>query len=192
MVTAAANAVLVVFYGLIAIEMINAIIRGRQLLSNPLLTATAAVFVTCTLGHGAHFEHATLSIAGFGGTAANVATRAEFGDLRLVFWDTFTAVVTIYFYTLRSRLAIVYRGAALCEDMAQRERQALELHDNVVQGLVRAKMELDLGNREEGRRAIGEALDASRRVITQLLGEEEAGMTLGPGDLRRTRAAGGP
>lgn len=192
MVTAVANAILVLIYGLIAIEMITAIVKGRQLLSNPLLTATAAIFVSCTLGHGIHLEHAVLAAAGAygaGGVAVGEAVRAEFSDPRLYIWDGFTALVAIYFYTLRSRFAIVYRGAALCEDMAKRESQALELHDGVVQGLVEAKMQLDMGHREDGRKALERTLEASRSIITGLLGKPGSEIALGPGELTRAQPA---
>jgi hypothetical protein len=193
MVTAAANAVMVFIYGLIAISMIRAIIDGRQLRSNPLLTATAAIFVACTLGHGAHMAHslaATAAIWGEGGDAS-AAIRAVFGDVRLVVWDGITALVAIYFFTLRSRFAVVYRGAAFCEDMAKREADALEMHDNIVQGLAQAKMALDLGRREEGYAAIESTLDASRRIMTSMLGAEGTELALGPGDIRRQAPAGG-
>ncbi len=193
MVTAGANAVLVFIYALIAIEMIRAIIDGRQLRSNPLLTATAAVFVTCTLGHGAHLMHAFFAQPVFWDVPAGAAldaVRAEFGDPRLVWWTVFTAGTAIYFYTLRSRFAIVYRGAALCEDMAKREAQALEMHDDIVQGLSRAKLALELGRQEEGRAAVEATLAASRRIITEILGTEGSEIALGPGDLRRGVAAG--
>jgi hypothetical protein len=179
---------MVVIYGLIAISMLRAIIDGNQLRSNPLLTATAAVFVTCTLGHGAHLAHALVATSAFWGVGSLEpldAVRAEFGDPRLLWWDVATALVAIYFYTLRSRFAIVYRGAALCDDMAKREAQAMEMHDNIVQGLAHAKMALDLGDREEGRRAIESTLAASRRIMTDLLGTEGSELELGPGDIRR-------
>lgn len=193
MVTAGANLVMVVIYALVAISMIRAIIDGRQLRSNPLLTATAAIFVTCTLGHGAHLAHALVATAGvWGGTELSPAeaVRAEFGDMRLLVWDVITAIVAVYFFTLRNRFAIVYKGAALCEDMEKREKQALEMHDNIVQGLAQAKMALDLGQREEGYRAIEDTLKASRRIMTEVLGREGSGIELGPGDIRRREAGG--
>lgn len=192
-VTAGANAIMVVIYALVAIEMIRAIIDGRQLRSNPLLTATAAVFVTCTLGHGAHLAHALVATSAFWGSGSlgpMDAVRAEFGDPRLLWWDSITALVAIYFYTLRSRFAVVYRGAAFCEDMAQREAQALEMHDNIVQGLAQAKMALDLGDRDEGYRAIDATLVAARRIMTEILGTEGSEIALGPGDIRLAPATG--
>jgi signal transduction histidine kinase len=193
MLTAGANFVMVVVYALVSISMIRAIIDGRQLRSNPLLTATAAIFVTCTLGHGSHLAHALIGTAGvWGGTELSpaAAVRAEFGDMRLLVWDVTTAIVAVYFYTLRSRFAVVYKGAALCEDMEKRERQAMEMHDNIVQGLAHAKMALDLGERAEGYKAIDDTLAASRRIMTEVLGREGSGIELGPGDIRR-RSPGG-
>lgn len=194
-VTVAANGVMVTVYALVAIGMIRAIIDGRQLRSNPLLTATAAIFVTCTLGHGSHMAHALIPTAAVWGATGELppdaAIAAEFGDPRLLVWDSVTAVVAVYFYTLRNRFAIVYKGAALCEDMEKRERQALEMHDGIVQGLAQAKLALDLGQREEGYQAIQRTLTASRRIMTDVLGAEESELALGPGDIRR-RTPGGP
>ena len=190
MVTAAANAVMVVVYGLVAIEMLRAIIDGRQLRSNPLLSATAFVFVMCTLGHGDHLARALVAVSPLGNAAAAAAAKASFGDPRLLAWDAFTAVVAVYFYTLRSRFAVVYRGAALCEDMAKREAEALLVHDNIVQGLAQAKLAFDMGRREEGRRALQETLQAARRMMTELLGHEGSEIALGAGDLRREASAG--
>lgn len=193
MVTAGANAVIVVVYALVSISMIRAIIDGRQLRSNPLLAATAAIFVTCTLGHGAHLAHAVVAtggVWGVEGAAAAARVEAEFGDLRLLVWDSVTAVVAIAFFTLRSRFGVMYGGAAFCEDLAKREQQALEMHDNIVQGLAQAKMALDLGQRDEGYRAIETTLAASRRIMTEVLGREGSGLELGPGDIRRREAGG--
>jgi hypothetical protein len=193
MVTAVANAVMVMIYGLMSVGMIRAIIDGAQLRSNPLLTATAAVFITCTLGHGAHLMHGLFATAMFWGDAegAAAAVRAKFGDPRLLYWDSFTALTAIYFFTLRSRMAIVYRGAALCEDMEQREAQALALHDDIVQALTEAKLAMETGHKKESRAAVERSLAASRQMITDLLGAEGSENELGPGRLRRRKAAGG-
>lgn len=192
MLTVGANAVMVVIYGLVAVSMIRAIIDGRQLRTNPLLTATAAIFVTCTLGHGAHMAHALIPAAGVWGASAMTPTeavRAEFGDMRLLVWDVLTAAVAIYFFTLRNRFAVVTQGAAFCDDLAKREAQALEMHDNIVQGLAQAKMALDLGQREEGYAAIEQTLVAARRIMTEVLGKEGDFLDLGPGDIRRAGGA---
>ena len=65
-----------------------------------------------------------------------------------------------------------------------RERQALELNDNVVQGLATAKISFELGEYEEGMKALERTLIASRDIVSDLLGEE-AQAPLGPGHFRR-------
>jgi hypothetical protein len=65
----------------------------------------------------------------------------------------------------------------------EREQQALDIHDNIVQGLVEAQLAIDVGRQEQAREAIARTLAQARRIVTELLGEPE------PGDLRRTTAA---
>jgi signal transduction histidine kinase len=185
MVTAGANAVMAFVYGWIATLMLVALYKGNQWLSNPLATATAAIFVTCTIGHGLHIYHVLLPLAA-SGDASVAAARVAMSDWRLLAWDFFTAGVAVWYFTLRKRLRLLFEGAALCEDLQQRQQQAQELHDNVVQGLVQAKLALDLGRRDEGARAVAQTLESAKQIITGLLGE---GTRPEPGSLRRRRPA---
>ena len=174
MLTAAANGILVVLYGAIAVTMIREAARGRQWTSNPLLTATIAIFSACAIGHGLHMAHALLAplAAGHAHQAAlGFATRTAFSDWRLLVWDGLTALVAIWYWGLRARFAVLFHGAGLCEDMAKRQQQAMDLHDNVVQGLVQAKLALDLGRREEGRKAVADTLEAAQGIVSRVLGE---------------------
>jgi len=198
MITALANVVLVLVYGSIALIMLHGLVRGRQWASNPIATATFAIFAACTVGHGLHLEDTLLPYTGvlLGYTdtaqaaAVTEAARATFSDPLLLVWDVFTAMVAAWYWTIRSRFALLFHGAALCEDMATRTKQAMELHDNVVQGLTRAKLALDLGRREEGAAVVDETLAASKHIIADILGRE-ATIGLGPGDLRRETPGGG-
>ena len=83
------------------------------------------------------------------------------------------------------------RGAKLFEDLRQREQQALELNDNVLQGLVVAKLALDLGEPARARAAL-ESLDRFRqpRCITVLLGPDSAPQAGLLRSRRRRRAPG--
>ena len=47
--------------------------------------------------------------------------------------------------------------------------QALKLNDEVLQGLVVAKMAFESGDNEKGRAALAESLDQLRQVIDQML-----------------------
>jgi hypothetical protein len=69
----------------------------------------------------------------------------------------------------------------------EKERRALEINDNVVQGLVVARMAARAGNVDAAIAAIDETLDAARRLITDQL-EDLGGGDLAAG-LTRSRAA---
>jgi len=66
----------------------------------------------------------------------------------------------------------------------EREQEALDIHDNIVQGLAEAQMAFDVGRPEQAREAVERTLAQARRIVTELLGEPP-----GPGDLRRSTPA---
>jgi PAS domain S-box-containing protein len=78
----------------------------------------------------------------------------------------------------------------LAEARAQLERRtishrhALEINDNIVQGLVLAKYALDRGDDEAQARALGETLEAARRIVADLLDQTD----VDDGGLRRQHA----
>lgn len=77
------------------------------------------------------------------------------------------------------------------ETAALRRRQALEINDNVVQGLAVAKYAFELGNMEKAQSAVEGTLAASRRIISDLveeLGVEE--VFEGPASVRQQAATG--
>ncbi|GEM_PF-3388633 len=183
-ITAASNAIMVVIYAVIATIMIRGIQTGHQWRTNPIAVATAAVFVTCTVAHGQHLLHLLPPLAQ-AEPAQFAAAQAMFNDPALVVWDGFTASVAVWYFLMRSRLVIVYEGAALCEDIAERQRQAALLHEKVVEGLARAERALENGEREAGLRSIEATLEESKTIITTLVGRAGTRAGLGPGDLRR-------
>ncbi len=181
---AAANGVIMAAYLAIAYNIFSGIADAGQWRENPLAVATGAIFLTCGVGHGFHLAHMLLPYAGID-EVGGFAARTEYNEWHLWLWDALTAGVAIWYFTLRSRFPALVQGAALFEDMRQRQRQALEIHDTVVQGLAKTKLSLDLGRTEEGEREVEETLAASRRIISDLLGEPDSETELGPGDLRR-------
>ena len=52
-----------------------------------------------------------------------------------------------------------------------RQRQALDVHESVVQSLAVAKLASDLGRSEESRGALNDALEAARAIVTRSLDE---------------------
>ena len=67
---------------------------------------------------------------------------------------------------------------------AERRRHAVEINDDVVQGLVVARMAVEVGDLEKAAEAIDRSLDAARKIVGALL---EAGDPVEPGSLVRRR-----
>ncbi|MEA2452153.1 MAG: hypothetical protein QOG04_863 [Actinomycetota bacterium] len=72
-----------------------------------------------------------------------------------------------------------------------RRQQALEINDNIVQGLAVAKYSFDLGQQAKAREAVEGTLVAARSIISELLDDIGGEMDFGPGALTRGRAATG-
>lgn len=165
-----ANAVIGVAYLLIAAAIVVPLARSNQLRTNPLGAATAAIFFTCAVHHGAHSVHMLLPSFGIDDDRG-LAMREAWG-WPLATWDVVGAVVAAYYWTLRRNYGSLMQGAKLFEDMRLREQQALELNDSVLQGLVVAKMALDLDQPERAQQALTSSIDSASRMITELLGSE--------------------
>jgi signal transduction histidine kinase len=186
MVGAASNVVILVAYAIISFTITRGLLLSRQTPSdNPLGWATAAIFFTCAIHHGAHPVH--MLLPAFGGDAhIGHAAREMFQSWPLTMWDVVTAAVGVWYLSLRARFPALVRGAAIFEDMRERQRQALDIHDNVVQGLAVAKLHFEMEQPREGVAAVESTLAASRKIITELLGDEGAENALEPGDFRRS------
>ena len=94
--------------------------------------------------------------------------------------------------TDRVRAEEAGRAAARVLDEADlRRRQALELNDNVVQGLAAAVYELESGDANAGIERVEATLTAARRMMNSWL-EPLHGAEFEPGDLVRETASGAP
>ncbi len=80
-------------------------------------------------------------------------------------------------------------AAMQLREVADRRRQALELNDQVAQGLSVASFALSLGELETARTAVTGTLDTVQNMVSQLWGEHAEGSAPEAGDLRRGRAA---
>lgn len=70
-----------------------------------------------------------------------------------------------------------------------RRRQALEINDNVVQGLTVAKYAFSLGDPEKGQQAVDDTLESAKAIISDLLREIQPGEEMRPGSLVRETPA---
>lgn len=73
--------------------------------------------------------------------------------------------------------------------MRSRQRQAVELNDNIVQGLTVAKWAFERQRLDDARKAVERTLAQARTLIQDMLREASA-VELAPGDLVRQRPAG--
>jgi len=183
----AANAAVCIAYVSISLAILRPVRRERQLRSNPLATATAALFFTCAVHFGADAVRALLPALGLS-VRGGEAVRATIGWGSLS-WDVLLAAVGIYYWTLRASYAPLVRGAKLIEDMKEHQRRALEVNDDIVQGLYFAQTALLVDKPDVSEEALRTALESARRVVTDLVGEPGSPVELGPGDLVRRRAA---
>lgn len=183
-VAAAATTVMWTAYTGIGVVMVSGMLRNRQWATNHLGVATAAIFLTCAASHGMHVMHSLLPAVGTD-AVLGTAARGAFGDPRLVAVNLAAAAIAIWYVSLRNRFKVVWRGAALFDDMRERQDRALDIHDNVVQDVTRAKLELDRGNREAALEIIEETLADSKALTTEILGEEGSDIGLGAGEIHR-------
>jgi hypothetical protein len=181
----AANLVIGGAYLVIAYIIFSGLMRTGQARTNRLGLATALIFLTCGVHHGTHSVN--MLLPSFGIEDAQGTALRESWHWPSVGWDILGAGVALFYLSLRGSYASVLRGAALFEDMKARERQAVEINDNIVQGLSVAKYALDQGRDEQSRKAVEDTLRNARELITELIGEDE--IELGPGEIRRERPA---
>lgn len=159
MIGAIANGVIAAAYFAIAGLLMVNLQRTRQWLSNPLAAATAFVFFTCAGGHAIYAIQVAEGAAG---------ARAMYGNVHMWGWDVITAIVGVLYLTLRRGFPDLVRGAALFEDLRDRQRRAMEINDTVVQGIVAARLSFDLSRDVEGQRALRETLQASARIADEI------------------------
>lgn len=176
------NGIIAVAYLLISLAITVPLARSGQLRSNPLGAATASIFFSCAVHHGIHSIHMALPSLGIDDPQGYAMREAW--DWPLSLWDVVGAVVGVYYWTLRRNYSSLMEGAQLFQDLRQREQQALELNDTVLQGLVVAKMALDLDDHKRAHESLTASIDSASRIITDLLGSSYHAL-----DLVRSSAA---
>lgn len=177
----AMNAIISVAFLGVAVMLLTNAIKTKHVRNNPLGVATTVLYITCGGGHVVHTLQ-LLDVPLGRATAAGFAIQAEYvANPHMIVIDVLTAIAGVTYWLMRKRFPALVSGAAVFEDLRERQRRALEINDNVVQGLVRAKLALDIGERKEGDAAVADTLARARHIITDLLGDED----IEKGGLRR-------
>lgn len=178
MLGAACNAVIAVAYSMIVYAIAKPLVQSRQLRSNAMGAATAAIFLTCAVHHGAHVVHMLMPYAGMD-LERGMAMRTAWGP-ELAAWDLVGAAVASYYWTLRGGFGPSNNSPQLFRDQYEREQRALELNDAVLQGMVVARLALDLGDSRRGLAALDGSIDAASRMITELIGDDRGQLAKRP------------
>ncbi len=140
-VSAGANAVVSLAYFGIFFAIALPLVRHGQLLSNKLGAATAAIFFSCGVGHGLHVVHTVLPLLGSDSPEAFAARTVSFHD---VAWSCLTALIGLYYWTLRRTYGALMQGATLFEDLeAKRRRTELAAQRAVLAARSEAEAERD-------------------------------------------------
>jgi hypothetical protein len=116
------------------------------------------------------------AIAGFEVDAAEIVTRmAIIGILTFI-----SAFLSLELANAEETIARLRRNQLLHE-------QALEINDNIVQGLVVAKYALEVGKDDQARHAVSRTLDSASALVSRLMTERAGGIE--PGAFVRSEPA---
>lgn len=162
-----ANAVIATAYLAVALLLGVSALRSNQWRTNPLGLGTVLLYVTCGGGHAMHALQLFEAARG-AGIGAALGSAIEYDEWEMWAWDVLTAAIGVWYWTQRKRFPQLVTGAAVFEDLRLRQKRALEINDNLVQGLARAKMSYELGHDVEGQKALDETLLAGQRIVEEL------------------------
>lgn len=119
------NLVIALCYVLISALIMQGLVRTKQVSTNALAVATAAIFTTCAIHHGHHALHL---IHGSGDAVQLGAVRAVFGEWHTLLIDGVGAAVALAYLGLRRSYKTLLNTPAMFEDAVRvaAERQLRE------------------------------------------------------------------
>lgn len=146
LLSSAANAVVALSYLAIFFAIIVPLAKAGQLRHNRLGVATAAIFFSCSVGHGLHAIHPLLPFLGLD-SGEHLAAREEL-SWHDAGWDVVTAGVGLYYWTLRRAYASMLAGPVIFEDLIEQQRLA-ELEAEAELNALRRRGEAELERSEK-------------------------------------------
>lgn len=115
-----ANLVIMVAYTAITVAIVVPVTRAGQLRSNKLAGTTAMIFFSCAVGHGLHAFTALLAAIRPGEHLAHAQPGNWFWTSAV--WDTLTATVAIYYWTLRRGYGVLLDKGSIYVDPVTRHQ----------------------------------------------------------------------
>lgn len=162
-----ANGTIAVAYLAVAALLGTNAVRTDQWRTNTLGLATTILYIGCGGGHAVYALQMAEAIFGGGGAPA-AGARVLYVEAHMWMWDFVTAAIGVWYWTQRRRFPQLVTGTAVFEDLRVRQRRALEVNDDLVQGLARAKLGFELGKDHEAREALAETRAAGHRLVSRL------------------------
>ncbi|MBU2669125.1 PAS domain S-box protein [Actinoplanes bogorensis] len=153
------NLVIMSAYAAITVAILGPVIRARQLWSNKLAVTTGMIFFSCAVGHGLHAFMAIRALQ-TGDSHSHLQPGWEWPT---ALWDMFTALVGVYYWTLRRSYKVLLGGGSIftspgeqnrLEEAGAREQAALnaaEKHRATLAAVVEHTDDAIIGVNLEGR-----------------------------------------
>ncbi|GLY95180.1 ATP-binding protein [Actinoplanes sp. NBRC 103695] len=140
----AGNVVIACAYAAICVAIVVPVVRAGQFRANRLAVATALIFFSCAVGHA--FHAAMYWPGGF--VPPQMAAMHDLAGWSLwptAVWDVLTAVVGVYYWTLRRGYGVLLdgTGALFVDPAAQQRRYGIELRERVADARAEAEAERD-------------------------------------------------
>ena len=110
------NVLIATCYVLISSLILLGLMRTRQLATNPLAVATAAIFTTCAMHHGHHAAHLLMAFGDAGHVEQLDAVRAVFGEWHTLLIDGIGAAVAVTYLGLRHNYKALLNTPAMFDD----------------------------------------------------------------------------
>lgn len=118
------NGLIAACYVAISLLIAQGLLRTRQVTSNPLAVATAAIFLSCAAHHFHHASHLFVAYGGQGATNELLAVRAVFGEWHTVAIDGVGAIVAVTYLGLRRSYKTLLNTPQMFDDSVRRAAEA--------------------------------------------------------------------
>ena len=134
-----ANVVITVAYASVTVSILVPVARAGQLRTNKLAGATAMIFFSCAVGHALHAVMAYLPL--IAGPAAHHMPGETVGwSWTSAVWDVLTAMVGVYYWTLRRSYGVLLgKGAIYVDPWGQNRLDAAAARERAAQDLAEAQ-----------------------------------------------------